>query len=86
VKRPSPTGALLTITIAVMLLSCSEMESGPSPSPATFTGRVELADEGVALTLLGSWWAEPGPSYEGLVPAPAHEIVLQTFYEHGPGS
>jgi len=62
------------------------MGSAPSPSPATLTGRVELADDGVALTLPGSWWAEPGPSYEGLVPAPTHEIVLQTFYEHGPGS
>jgi len=32
-----------------------------SPSPVTYTGRVELADEGMALTLDPTWWAEPGP-------------------------
>ena len=80
----STSGAVLVATIAVMLAGCSLVETGPSPSPARYTGRVELADENVALTLDSSWWAEPGPSYEGLVPAPTHEIVSQVFYEHGP--
>ena len=74
------------VAMAVTLLGCSLAESAPSPSPTTFTGRVELADEGVALTLDPFWWAEPGPSYEGLVPPPIQEIVLQAFYEDGPGS
>ena len=84
-NRPSTIGAVLIFTIAVMLAGCSLVEPGPSPSPARYTGRVELADEAIALTLDPSWWAEPGPSYEGLLPPPTHEIVLQAFYEHGPG-
>lgn len=74
------------VAIAVMLSSCSLLESAPSPSPARLTGRVELADEGVALTLDPNWWAEPGPAYEGLDPPPTEAIVLQAYYEHGPGT
>lgn len=85
-KRPSTTGAVLTVVIAVMLAGCSLVEPGPSPSPSRYTGRVELADEGVALTLDPNWWAEPGPSYEALVPPPTQAIVLQAFSEDGPAS
>lgn len=84
-KRPATTSAVLIVTIVVMLAGCSRVEPDPSPSPSRYTGRVELADEGVALTLDPNWWAEPAPSYEGLIPPPTHEIVLQAFYEDGPG-
>ena len=86
-QQLSKSGAVLIVTVVVMLAGCSLVQpgSGPSPSPARYTGRVELADEGVALTLPWEWSAEPGPSYEGLAPPPNQEIVLHTLYENGPG-
>lgn len=85
-KRPAASGTVLVVGMAVMLAGCSLVEPEPSPSPSRYTGRVELADEGVALSLDHNWWAEPGPSYEGLVPPPTQEIVLRAYSEDGPAS
>lgn len=75
----------MAVVLVVSVSGCSVLSPDPSPTADRATGRVELTDEAVAMTLDEAWWAEPGPSYEGLVPPPTHEVVLQLFYELGDG-